>query len=82
MNDPTGTHERSPFAVLQSAFELLTCDPHPLAVHGRELDRGLPDRQINLAELRSRLLHPSCRYATRDAAIGWLLRRAQTDGGA
>lgn len=27
MNDPTGTHERSPFAVLQSAFELLTCDP-------------------------------------------------------
>ncbi|MHB8340612.1 MAG: hypothetical protein ACYDB7_05485 [Mycobacteriales bacterium] len=79
--DP-GPYEQSPFAVLQRAFTLLTCDPHPLAVHGTEIGHGLPNRLIGLGELRSRLLHPSCRYPTRDAAITLLLRRAQSEGGA
>jgi hypothetical protein len=78
----SGPHEQSPFAVLQRAFTLLTSDPHPLAIHGSEVGHGLPDRLIGLGELRSRLLHPSCRYATRDAAVTLLLHRAQTEGGA
>jgi hypothetical protein len=77
-----GPYEQSPFAVLQRAFTLLTCDPHPLAIHGSEIGHGLPERLIGLGELRSRLLHPSCRYATRDAAVTLLLHRAQTEGGA
>jgi len=74
--------ERSPFAMVERAFALLSCDPHPLAVHGREIGEGLPDRPVGLGELRSRLLHPACRYATRDAALNLLLSRAQSDGGA
>ena len=71
----------SPFAVLERTFRLLVSEPAPLAVHGAEIGHGLPDRLIPLDELRSRLLHPSTRYATRDAALNVLLRRAREEGG-
>lgn len=79
---PTGRADRSAFAVVQHAFTLLSTEPCPLAVHGADIGPGLPDRPIPLGELRCRLLHPSCRYETRDAAVNVLLSRAQTEGGA
>lgn len=72
----------SPFDVLDDAFALLVAEPRPLAIDGTEVGHGLPAREIPLDELKSRLLHPSARYATRDAALNLLLARAQTEGGA
>ena len=66
----------SPFATLERAFALLSTGPRPLALDGTGIE-GLPDRPIPLVELRPRLLHPSVPHATRDAALGVLIRRAQ-----
>lgn len=73
--------EASPFATLERAFALLTAGPRPLALDTSGIE-GLPDRAVPLGELRSRLLHPSTRYPTRDAAIAALVTRARTEGGA
>lgn len=72
--------EPTPFALLEAHFQHLCADPDPLTLSGHAI-RGLPDRPIRLDELRGRLLHPACRHATRDAAIGHLLARAHTERG-
>jgi hypothetical protein len=84
MPDPrtTRTHaEASPFATLERAFATLTTEPRPLALDGTGIP-GLPPRSIPLDELRARLLHPSARYATRDAALEVLIGRAHAERGA
>lgn len=81
MSTLSPSREPSPFTMLEHAFALLSCHPDPLSVPGAEIGQGVPDRPIPLDELRCRLLHPSCRYPTRDAAIGWLLTRAKAEGG-
>jgi hypothetical protein len=43
---------------------------------------GLPVRPIPLDVLRSLLLHPSMGFDARDAALTWLVGRAQAEGGA
>ena len=72
---------RSPLDVLETTFRLLTAGPDPLALDGARLGHGLPPRLIALDELRSILLHPSTSFAARDAALGELVRRAQTHAG-
>lgn len=81
MFSPRTHPEASPFATLERAFVLLTTEPRPLAFDGTGVV-GLPDRLIPLDELRARLLHPSTRYATRDAALDALVERARAQGGA
>ena len=71
----------SPFNALEEAFGLLAEGPHPVTLSGYEVP-GLPKRAVPLTELRSRVLHPSCRYVVRDAVVDTLLRRAQAEGGA
>jgi DNA-directed RNA polymerase specialized sigma24 family protein len=71
-----------PFEVLDRSFGLLVCDPAPLALDGTAVGRGLPARPIPLEELRWLLLHPSVTFDTRDAALTWLIGRAQREGGA
>ena len=85
---PTGSQPRGtgngagrPFEVLDRSFQLLVCEPAPMALDGFAVD-GLPDRPIPLDELRSMLLHPSVGFDTRDSALTWLVGRAQTEGGA
>jgi hypothetical protein len=68
--------------VLDRSFQLLVCEPAPLALDGGAVGGGLPARPIPLDQLRSLLLHPSVGFDTRDAALTWLIERAQTDGGA
>jgi hypothetical protein len=70
-----------PLEVLDRSFQLLVCEPAPLALDGVAVD-GLPDRPIPLDELRGMLLHPSVGFDTRDTALTWLVGRAQTEGGA
>lgn len=81
MSDPRTHAEASPFATLERAFATLTTEPRPLALDGTGIP-GLPDRLIPLDELRTRLLHPSARYATRDAALEILIGRARAERGA
>jgi hypothetical protein len=59
----------------------LVCEPAPLTLDGRAVGHGLPARPIPLDALRGLLLHPSVSFETRDAALTWLVGRAQTDGG-
>jgi hypothetical protein len=78
----TGNGAVRPFEVLDRSFQLLVCEPAPLALDGGAVGGGLPARPIPLDQLRSLLLHPSVGFDTRDAALTWLIGRAQTDGGA
>lgn len=66
----------SPLDTLDDAFRLLVTGPDPLTLDGAVVGRGLPARAIPLDELRSILLHPSCGFAARDAALAVLVRRA------
>jgi DNA-directed RNA polymerase specialized sigma24 family protein len=75
------TRSDSPFSVIDDAFRLLGCEPTPLAIDGATIGHRLPARPIPLPELRSRLLHPTCGYPTRDAVLNLLIRQAQTDRG-
>jgi hypothetical protein len=85
---PTGSQPRGtgngagrPFEVLDRSFQLLVCEPAPMALDGFAVD-GLPDdRLIPLDELRGMLLHPAVGFDTRDSALTWLVGRAQTEGG-
>ena len=70
-----------PLAVLDRSFRLLVCEPAPLTLDGRSVGHGLPARSIPLDALRGLLLHPSVSFDTRDAALSWLVGRAQADGG-
>jgi hypothetical protein len=47
---------------------------------GRAVGHGLPARPIPLDVLRSLLLHPSMGFDARDAALTWLIQRAQAEG--
>jgi hypothetical protein len=76
------TGEPRPLEVLDRSFRLLVCEPAPLSLNGRAVGHGLPARPIPLDVLRGLLLHPSVGFAARDAALTWLVQRAQTDGGA
>jgi hypothetical protein len=73
--------EVRPFDVLDRSFRLLVCEPAPLALDGRMVGHGLPARPIPLDVLRGLLLHPSVGFDARDAALTWLVQRAQADGG-
>jgi hypothetical protein len=76
---PTG--EVRPFAVLDRSFALLVCEPAPLTLDGRAVGHGLPARPIPLDVVRGLLLHPSVGFDARDAALTWLVGRAQSQGG-
>jgi hypothetical protein len=51
--------QSSPFAALEATFRLLSEQPCPVAVDGRQLGHGAPARQIPISELRSIALHPA-----------------------
>jgi hypothetical protein len=77
-----GSSALRPLAVLDRSFRLLVCEPAPLTLDGRSVGHGLPARPIPLDALRSLLLHPSVDFDARDAALSWLVGRAQAEGGA
>jgi len=69
-----------PFDALDRSFRLLVCDPAALALDGAAVGHGIPARPIPLGELRGLLLHPSVSFDARDAALTWLVARAQREG--
>jgi hypothetical protein len=79
---PAASGEPRPLAVLDRSFRLLVCQPAPPALDGHAVGHGLPARPIPLDALRSLLLHPSVDFDARDAALTWLVGRAQAEGGA
>ncbi|MFG1998648.1 hypothetical protein ACGFNU_05810 [Spirillospora sp. NPDC048911] len=66
--------------VADATFRLLVAGPSPLAVDGKSVGHGLPSRQVDLAELKAKLLAPGASDALRDAAWGELVRRSRQDG--
>jgi hypothetical protein len=73
--------EGRPLDILDRSFRLLVCEPAPLELDGQAVGHGLPARPIPLNVLRSLLLHPSMGFDARDAALTWLVQRAQGEGG-
>lgn len=74
--------EGRPLDTLDRSFRLLVCEPAPLSLDGRLVGHRLPAQPIPLDQLRSLLLHPSVEFDARDAALTWLVQRAQGEGGA
>ncbi|MEU9018650.1 hypothetical protein [Actinomadura sp. NPDC048394] len=63
--------------VAERSFQLLTTDPHPLAMDGRAIGHGLPARSVDLGELRTLLLAETASDALKDAAWRALVIRAR-----
>lgn len=62
---PAPTTETSPLAQLEIVFQLLAQGPSPVSVDGAQL-HGLPDRMIDIVELRTTLLQPGTSPELRD----------------
>lgn len=62
---------------LDRSFLQLNSGAAPLVINGVDLHPGLPQRTIAVTELRSILLHPSTCFEARDAAVGFVVRKAQ-----
>lgn len=69
----------SPLAAAERAFDLLSCQPAPLAFDCRPFD-GLPDAVLPLDELRGLLLRPATGVGVRDGVWRELVVRARRDG--
>lgn len=69
----------SPLDAAQRAFELLVCQPAPLAFDARPF-AGLPDEILPLDELRDLLLSPTTGTQVRDAVWRELVTRARRGG--
>jgi hypothetical protein len=66
--------------VAEATFNLLVQGPAPLSLDGGDLGHGLPDRPIDLVELRTILLHPATDYPARDVVWAELVHRARENG--
>src|SRR5258706_14449391 len=69
----------SPLDAAQRAFELLVCQPAPLAFDTRPF-AGLPDEILPLDELRDLLLLPATGVPARDAVWRELVTRGRRGG--
>ncbi|MEV4565168.1 hypothetical protein AB0K12_15490 [Nonomuraea sp. NPDC049419] len=61
------------------AFHLLVTGPRPLSVDGRAIGYGLPERPIDLLELKELLLKPQAGDELKDAVWAHLVRRSRAD---
>jgi hypothetical protein len=59
----------SPFAALETTFRLLSQPPYPVAINGRRLGSGAPDRPIPIGELRAIVLHPAASDDLRSSVL-------------
>ncbi len=62
--------------VVDLTFQELAAQDPSLAIDGRLVHEGLPQREIGVFELRSVLLHPSTSYAARDAVFRVVVEKA------
>jgi hypothetical protein len=67
----------SPFAELEITFRLLSQQPCPVAVDGRQLGPGAPGRPIPISELPSIALHPAASHQLRDSVLDMVIAGLQ-----
>lgn len=70
-----------PFTTIEAEFQGFGRPPNALRVACDAISPALPPEPVSPGELRRALLAPSTGYKTRDAALAWLVGRAQHDGG-
>lgn len=81
MTAPTNRRrQRSALETAEATFLSLAAGPAPMAIHGAEISRALPQRPIPLTELRRLLLDRSTDRLDRDAAWRELVHRARLSG--
>lgn len=77
---PTRVPTGNALDLAEGMFAMLTSGRSPLSVDGTVIGHGLPQREIDLAELRTILLDRDTGYPARDAAWAQLVRRSRQDG--
>jgi predicted DNA-binding protein (UPF0251 family) len=76
MNSVT-SYTDTPLDVLRDAFEALMADPCPLTLPGADLGHGLPDAQMDLADVRQLLLARKTRPEAKRAIWSAIVARSQ-----
>ena len=71
--------DSEPLQAAREDFDSVSRAAHPVRLDGRSFS-GVPNRDLELEELRSWLLHPRCSSRTRDAVWAYLVRRSRTEG--
>lgn len=79
-DEPLSSPSAAVLDAAETAFRLLTAEPSPLALDGRRVGHGLPEKMIPLDELRDLLLAAGATTGMREAAWVALVRAAQQDG--
>ncbi|GAA3714419.1 hypothetical protein GCM10022224_095110 [Nonomuraea antimicrobica] len=74
------TFNQNALSAADSAFRLLIAGPRPLSVDGRSIGHGVPQRPIDLGELKELLLTPQAGDELKDAVWAHLVRRSRRDG--
>ncbi|MET8986951.1 hypothetical protein ABZW49_16000 [Nonomuraea wenchangensis] len=64
----------------ERTFQLLIAGPSPLSVDGCLIGHGVPQRSIELGELKALLLAPGAEDELKDAVWAHLVRRSRSDG--
>jgi hypothetical protein len=68
-----------PFTIIEHEFQGLHRASNALTIDGASISASLPPRRLAPYELRAVLLERSTAYETQDAALGWLLGKAQLE---
>lgn len=76
---PTAIADLEVFNAIEAAFRASAQPPNPLALDGVELGYGLPDRLVDLVEVRTILLSRRIPQAGQDAAWRQVIYRARGD---
>lgn len=69
-----------PFTMVEEEFQAFGRPPNSQLVECEALSAALPPGPLPPSELRDLLLQKTTAYGTRDEALAWMVRQAQTDG--
>lgn len=69
-----------PFTMIEEEFRRLDRPPSPLRIDCADISAAFPPQPVTPGELRNIVRHPSTTYEMQDAALGWVVRRAQEVG--
>ncbi|MEO3798333.1 hypothetical protein ABGB14_49765 [Nonomuraea sp. B10E15] len=82
LQDSTTTkyYNENAMSAAEKAFTLLITGPRPLSLEGHSIGHGMPQRLLDLGELKDLLLTPQASDELKDAVWAHLVRRSRSDG--
>ncbi|MEV4477033.1 hypothetical protein [Nonomuraea sp. NPDC049504] len=80
LQDTTTSFSENALSAADRSFKLLITGPSPLSVEGHSIGHGVPQRPIDLGELKTLLLAPHATDELKDTVWAHLVRRSRCDG--